>query len=135
MDPIQKYKRRSRVITAVSLAKQSKKLHVLEADREDYGRPITRGDCENDTGPCPWVSCKYNLYMEVSDQTGSIKLNFPNREPWEMTDSCALEVADRGGIKLREVSEIINVSRERTRQMEKRAIEKLKKGYIKEQLE
>lgn len=135
MDPIQKYKRRSRVLSAATLTRQAKKLHVLEADREEYDRPVTRGDCENDIGPCPWVSCKYNLYMEISDQTGSIKLNFPDKEPWEMTDSCALEVADRGGVKLREMGDILGVSRERVRQMETRAIAKLKAALVRHKVE
>jgi len=36
----------------------------------------------------------------VNPSTGSIKLNFPDKEIWEMEETCALDVADRGGITL-----------------------------------
>jgi len=36
----------------------------------------------------------------VSARTGAIKLNFPDLEVWEMTETCALDVADRGGTTL-----------------------------------
>lgn len=98
-------------------------------DHDDYEpRPKVRGDCENVVGPCPWVSCKYHLYLDVNEQSGSIKINFPDLEPWEIPETCALEVAEHGGEKLVEVGRIINTSRERIRQIEKKSIAKLKKS-------
>ena len=76
--------------------------------------------------PCIHVSCRHNLYLDVNDSTGSIKLNFPDREVWELPETCALDVADRGGITLEEVGEIMGLTRERIRQLETRGLAKLK---------
>ena len=43
-----------------------------------------------------FISCKHHLYLDVNPETGSIKLNFPHLEPWEMLESCSLDVAERG---------------------------------------
>src|SRR3954470_15585872 len=37
-------------------------------------RPKTRADCVNMERPCPYVSCKYNLYVDVNPRTGSVKM-------------------------------------------------------------
>jgi DNA-directed RNA polymerase sigma subunit (sigma70/sigma32) len=42
-----------------------------------------------------------------------------------MTDTCALDIADRGGITLEEVGEIMNLTRERVRQVETAGLAKL----------
>ena len=47
---------------------------------------------------------------------------------WELEDTCALDVADRGGITLEEVGEILNLTRERIRQVEVRGLEKLRES-------
>ncbi|MDB5218595.1 MAG: DNA-binding protein AsgB, partial [Myxococcaceae bacterium] len=74
---------------------------------------------------CPFVSCKHHLYLDVSARTGAIKLNFPDLEVWEMTETCALDVADRGGTTLEEVGAIMNLTRERIRQVEVKGLAKL----------
>lgn len=79
-------------------------------------RPETRADCDMVPRPCPFVGCRHNLFLDISERTGSIKLNFPHLEPHEMQYSCALDVADMGGITLHVVGELMNVSRERVRQ-------------------
>lgn len=89
-------------------------------------RPTTRGECRGDVRPCPWVSCRFHLYLDVNQESGSIKINFPDREPWDMRDTCCLDVAERGGITLEEVGEIMNLTRERVRQVEVRGLLKLK---------
>ena len=97
-----------------------------EQPGRDYQRPATRADCESvglgDWQPCPFVSCKHNLYLDVDAQTGSIKRNFPDLEVWELTETCALHVAARGGAILEEVGEIMNLTRERVRQLELQAL-------------
>lgn len=107
------------------------RLRVLQdVDTLDIGRPLTRGDCENGERPCPWVSCRYNLYLDVNEDTGSIKFNFPDREPHEMPAdfSCALDVADRGGATFDDLGKLGNVSRERIRQIEAKALDQLRKN-------
>lgn len=89
-------------------------------------RPRTRSDCANGPRPCVFVSCKYHLYLDVNPRTGSVKINFPDKELWELEDTCALDVADRGGITLEEVGSIMNLTRERVRQVETRGITQMK---------
>ena len=91
----------------------------------DYWRPVSRGDCHEMERPCPFVACKYHLYIDVHPVRGSIKVNFPDVEVWEMTDTCALDIADRGGITLEEVGQIMNLTRERVRQLETQGLAKL----------
>lgn len=91
----------------------------------DYWRPKTRAECVDMERPCPFVSCKYHLYVDVHPVRGSIKINFTDMEVWEMTETCALDIADRGGITLEEVGEIMNLTRERVRQVETAGLAKL----------
>jgi hypothetical protein len=94
----------------------------------DIPRPTKRAECQEEMRPCPWVACKHHLYLDINPETGSIKINFPELEPWELKHTCALDVAERGGITLEEVGEIMNLTRERIRQVEVRGLLKLKMG-------
>ena len=100
-------------------------LQVLMAELEAT-RPKTRADCGQGPRPCPYISCKFNLYVDVNPRTGSVKMNFPDKELWELADTCALDVADRSGITLEEVGVIMNLTRERVRQLETRGLTKLR---------
>ncbi len=117
---------RARTIPAKRLTAQEKTSGMLLAMPSDVRKPRTRADCAAVERPCPFVSCKHNLYLDVNPLSGSIKLNFPDLEVWEMKDSCTLDVADRDGITLEEVGEILNLTRERIRQVEVRGLLKLK---------
>lgn len=61
----------------------------------------------------------------MSPYTGTIKLNFPDLEVWEMAVSCALDIADSGGVRLEDVGALMNITRERARQIEVKALGKL----------
>jgi len=87
-------------------------------------RPKVRRDCQYGQRPCPWVSCKHHLYLDVSSN-GSIKFNFPDVEVHELGVTCALDVADRGGAKLEQVAALLNVTRERARQLQEIACSKI----------
>jgi hypothetical protein len=117
---------RSKTIAPKRLTKEELRLGALLPLFEDLERPKMRGECQGMERPCPYVSCKHHLYLDVNPETGSIKLNFPDLEVWEMADTCSLDVADRGGITLEEVGEILNLTRERIRQVEVRGLLKLK---------
>ncbi len=120
---------RARTISIKRLSKRELERGRLLYPDFDAVRPATRGECQHGTHaerPCPFVSCKHHLYLDVNDRTGSIKLNFPDLEVWELPETCALDIADRGGITLEEVGEIMNLTRERIRQLETRGLAKLK---------
>ena len=68
----------------------------------------------------------HHLYLDVNPESGAIKLNFPHLEVWEMAETCSLDVADRGGITLEEVGAILNLTRERIRQVEVRGLYKIR---------
>lgn len=123
-------RRRKLTISAKSLTRDRIREGWLEVGGElgahpdeIYRRPRTWGECrETNDRPCPWVSCKYHLYLDVVPDTGSIILNFPDLEPWEIDHTCALDVAARGGLRLEDVGEVMNLTRERVRQIEVRAL-------------
>ena len=96
----------------------------------DIDRPGNRADCMEMPRPCPFVACKHHLYLDVNPETGSIKVNFPDLEVDQLRDTCALDIADRGGITLEEVGEILNLTRERIRQVEVRGLLKLKMAGV-----
>jgi hypothetical protein len=95
------------------------------SDVENVPRPATRADCREQAGPCPWVACKHHLYLDINPLTGSIKINFPDLEPWELAHTCALQVAEAGALTLEQVGEITNLTRERVRQVELVGLTKL----------
>ena len=119
---------RARTIAVKRLTKEQLRIGRLLYPESDYWKPRMRVECGSFERPCPFVSCQHHLYLDVNPTTGSIKLNFPDLEVWEMHETCALDVADRGGITLEEVGEIMNLTRERIRQVELRGLEKLRDG-------
>lgn len=118
-------RQRARTISIRRLSKAELNRGKLLYPEADYWRPTTRAECADMERPCPFVSCKYHLYIDVHPVRGSIKINFPDLEVWEMTETCALDIADRGGITLEEVGEIMNLTRERVRQVETAGLAKL----------
>lgn len=95
-------------------------------------RPRTRSDClalgPNAARPCPWVSCRYHLYLDIQSYNNSIKLNFPAAQ--ELTDlpaTCALDVVDRhpDGLTLEDLGKLLQLTRERVRQIEAKAVKTL----------
>lgn len=118
---------RCKTIAPTRLTRDERRLSEMMPTPGGVDRPLTRSDCEADPGrPCPWVSCSHHLYLDVNPETGAIKLNFPHLEVWEMAETCSLDVADRGGITLEEVGAILNLTRERIRQVEVRGLSKIK---------
>jgi len=120
---------RSKTIAMKRLTREELRVGAIMYPPVDVPRPTTREQCRSEEmRPCPWVACKHHLYLDINPETGSIKINFPDLEPWELQNTCALDVAERGGITLEEVGEIMNLTRERIRQVEVRGLLKLKMG-------
>lgn len=125
--------RRKRDVRATTISVKRMTKRELELGRAlfpddehaDVERPKTRADCEGGMRPCPFVSCTHHLFLDVSARTGAIKLNFPDLEPDELAESCSLDVADRKGTTLEEVGAIMNLTRERIRQVEVKGMAKM----------
>jgi len=107
----------------------------------DKDRPRVRGDCEpggkNEARPCPWVSCRYNLFLDVKEHAdrATIKLNFPHLAGPEEMDperSCAMDLADDGEHALEEVGQSMNLGVERVRQISASALQELRVKEIRE---
>lgn len=123
-------KKRSQTLSTRRMAREHRKMKqmgqlILD---EKITHPKTRNECVNMPRPCLFVSCRHHLFLDVNEETGSVKFNFPNKEVWELEETCALDVADRGGITLEEVGSIMNLTRERIRQLELSGLKKLKQA-------
>jgi hypothetical protein len=97
------------------------KLHVVEYP-DDAERPRTRGDCASGERPCPWISCRQHLAVNVTPK-GNVRID----ERWEagtMPETCALDVAERGEHTLEEIGNIVGFTRERVRQVQEIALRK-----------
>jgi hypothetical protein len=76
--------------------------------------PVVRGLCDELPRPCPRWACRYHLFGEIKDGH-------------ETEQSCALDIADEGEHTLQEVGETLGITRERVRQIESRALRKLRR--------
>ncbi len=120
-------RRRAKTVKAKPLTKEEREAYKPLIAEVERIRPRTRADCRNGIRPCPFVSCKYHLYLDVNPKNGHIKFNFPDKEVWELEESCALDVAEREhGITLEEVGIYMNLTRERVRQVEEAGLDKIK---------
>lgn len=77
---------------------------------ESLPPPPRRGDCAEGPRPCPYPSCRYHLGPEASE-------------------SCALDVADRGDATDAEIGALLSVSAARVRQIADAAMARLLSDY------
>ncbi len=119
-----KERRRSKTIARKQMLRERRRMLAQGTLPEilEYERPNHRSECRESKRPCLYVSCRYHLYLDVNPVTGSIKINFPDKE--------VLDVAERGGITLEEVGDIMNLTRERIRQVEVSGLDKLREGEV-----
>lgn len=73
-------------------------------------RPLTRAACESVQRPCPFVSCKWNTYLDV-EEDGSVIINWGGCAPDEVPAdrSCVLDIADAGGISDEEAMTVLGL--------------------------
>ena len=90
-------------------------------------RPRTRGDCFRMPRPCPWVSCRYHLALDI-DGKGNLKVNHAGVELEDMAETCALDAASKTSRTLEEVAVLLAVTRERVRQIEQGAFISLRRS-------
>lgn len=108
---------------------------------KDVQRPLTRGECVDGERPCPWVSCRYHLALDASEERDSLKVNFPVRRKNEVTGeeevdfsevdlaamkfTCALDVAALRPLpSLEEFAEIVGLSYDRGFQVISEALQR-----------
>lgn len=100
-----------------------------EAEHSFADRPRTRAECVDGPRPCPFVSCRHHLYLEVNARNGSITFNFPDVDVDElemMPATCSLDVAARGRVTLITAGRMLSLTRERARQIERGALSALR---------
>ena len=124
---------------------------ALEIDDQgdEPERPRTRADCIDGPRPCPWVSCRYHLLVDVKPN-GGIALNITR--PGEksahtisrhtrhhdrlediaverleaMSETCALDVAEAGGASFARVGRLMGLTKQGVLAIQKRAHAKCK---------
>lgn len=97
----------------------------------DVDRPKTRGDCKDGPRPCPFAGCAHHLGLDVRrvPQGHSVKHAVRGLDPDELPETCALDVADRGGVTLDRIADIYGQTRERIRQIETKALDKIRRTH------
>lgn len=71
------------------------------------------------------MSCRYHLAIDVNPKTADVKINHPRFPSALPQETCVLDVADRGPLRLEVVGALLGVTRERVRQIEVKALRKL----------
>lgn len=93
----------------------------------DRLRPRCRSECRGGPRPCPWVGCRYHLMLDVH---GRSILAARARMPETMRETCALDVAERGGLSIAEIAELLDLSTTRVGQIELCARAHAQLGYM-----
>lgn len=97
---------------------------IDKQDGQIEGKPKTRADCANVPRPCPYVSCKYNLGVEI-DITGWPRLT-------DAKKSCMLDLIEKNpdGMTLDNIAEILRISKKQVRAELREALSKLKRTEL-----
>ena len=86
-------------------------------------RPKTRAECANVPRPCPYVSCRYNMALDVTE-TGLLQQH-KDVDDMPPSQSCALDIADTERSE-KETAQILGVTEQRVGQIVRCAINRLK---------
>ena len=89
-----------------------------EFNQLGFIKPTCRSECSGVPRPCPFVTCRYNLFLDVTER-GEIRYNYAGTEPGEMDPkaSCALDVVDsfdysKGPLPQERLAELVGCSRD-----------------------
>ncbi len=89
----------------------AKELQQLQTQRPKY-----RSECISGQRPCIWTACRFHLYLKVP-AAGSLRFPRGDRQLEEMSETCALDVADRGPQELRDIAHLLGLTRQRVEQI------------------
>jgi hypothetical protein len=113
------------VVRLPVLERQVQVGRLLYPEATHLPRPRTRADCIDGPRPCPYVGCRHNLHLDVTQFGAIAHLGDPKREAWDASPahSCVLDLVDAnpGGMKLEDIGELLGITRERVRQIERAA--------------
>jgi hypothetical protein len=105
------------------LAASARHLELVATDGELVRPPRTRGECGAVARPCPHSGCRYNLSADTL-KSGAQQVHWlPEEQPGR--PSCALDVAEAGGIGPTDVAAIMGVTKQRIDQIEATAVRKI----------
>ena len=100
-----------------------------ELNATDDAFPQLRAECLEAIRPCPHLRCKNHLAVDVNPRTGSMKDNFPGTEVSDLQHTCALDLAEAGGMTLKDVGESMNISSHAVSLIEQKAFEKIDAAF------
>jgi len=92
-------------------------------------RPTSREECPEGNDPCPFIGCRYHLAIDEATIGEALAAKPKLASGFILIDrNCALKFVDShpGGATLEEVGEELLLTRERVRQIEVKALEKLR---------
>lgn len=118
------------------------------ANDNEIRKPRTRADCVDGPRPCPWVTCRHHLAIDVDAWGGTLyaapplsqigrKVDPAAFDRWAervvdriatMKETCALDVAARGSHTLEEIGDILGVSKEMVRVHEVGGLRRLRRA-------
>jgi hypothetical protein len=97
----------------------------------DQMRPRTREDCAGVLRPCPYVTCRHNLFVdgtEGKDGRSYLKKSCAEPDQMDPKSSCVLDVVEDNpdGMSQGDVARAMGLTQQRVDQLERSASEKLK---------
>src|SRR5450432_1943513 len=80
-------------------------------------RPRRVGECPPTNIPCPWVGCRFHLFLEVDDLTHAVKSTHPGLDYDQIPETCSLRLAAGApeGMTLEAIGRYMNVTLESIR--------------------
>lgn len=84
--------------------------------------PLTRAECIDGPRPCPHVTCRHHLWLDAKRGT----------QLADMPETCALDVADLGGVTRDVIGAALGVTKDRVMQIENAALAKVKRRRLHE---
>ena len=128
-------KQRSRTRPARRVTKKEKAPFADEYAWMQDNRPLSWADCKDRPAGavCPHVGCRHHLALDVKPRNGHLTEVFPHvglEKLDRLPANCALRVASKGEHTLEEVGEFMNLTRERVRQIEAVALEKMRRKLV-----
>ncbi len=96
------------------------------------GVPRNRGECIDGPRPCPYLSCRHHLWLQLGqDQAGNWqrgRMGSAELRP-ATVQTCALDVAEHGATS-KDVGRLLGMDETRVRQIAAKAFKKLKRAGV-----